>query len=123
LVAICPRIWSAEKTALPMMLIWRTSDFGPSLISNTRSTRFWSTVIILGATAAAKRPWRRYSSTIRPMSSRTAVRVKIRRGASLISFVILSAFSALLPSRITRLMIGLSRMRRTMLLSATPEIE
>jgi hypothetical protein len=63
---------------------------------------------ILGSTVAAKRPWRLYSSMIRATSARTLERVKICRGASLISGVIFSSLSFLLPSRITRLMTGFS---------------
>ena len=33
-----------------MMLIARTLDLSPSLISNTRSTRFWSSWTIFGST-------------------------------------------------------------------------
>ncbi len=44
---------------LPMNTIRDTSVSGPSLISNTRSTRFCSSSITLGSTVAAKRPLRR----------------------------------------------------------------
>ena len=78
-----------------MMLIARTLDLSPSLISNTRSTRFWSSWTIFGSTVAAKRPWRLYSSMIRSTSARTFERVKIWRGASLISGRILSSLMPL----------------------------
>ncbi len=57
-VTISPLRSPSENASLPMMLIWRTLDLGPSLISNTTSTRFCASCTILGSTVAAKRPWR-----------------------------------------------------------------
>ena len=37
-----------------MMLIWRTLDLGPSLISKTMSTRFWSSSTIFGSTVGGE---------------------------------------------------------------------
>ena len=90
------------------MLIWRTLDLAPSLISNTRSTRFWSSWMILGSTDAAKRPERRYSSRMRATSARALERVKIWRGATRISSRILSSLTRFEPSMTIRLMTGFS---------------
>jgi hypothetical protein len=43
----------SPNLSLPMMLIWRTLERGPSSISNTTSTRFWSSWTIFGSTRAA----------------------------------------------------------------------
>ena len=56
LVIISPRSSPSENASLPMMLIWRTLDLGPSSISNTTSTRFCASWTICGSTVAANRP-------------------------------------------------------------------
>ena len=52
LVTISPRSSPSEKVSLPMMLIWRTLDLGPSVISKTMSTRFWSSATPRSAVSA-----------------------------------------------------------------------
>ena len=47
------------KYSLPMKLTFLMPVTGPSVISNTRSTRFCSSWMTFGSTAAAKRPERR----------------------------------------------------------------
>ena len=109
--------------SLPMMLI--AADLGLVALVDSRrpgrrgSARAWT---ILGSTRAAKRPWRLYSSMIRSTSARTFERVKISRGASLISGRILSSLMRLLPSRTMRLMTGFSRTVMTILPVSAPVI-
>ncbi len=50
MVNISLRRRPSEYSSLPMMLIARTLDLSPSLISKIRSTRFWSSWTILGST-------------------------------------------------------------------------
>ena len=115
LVSISPRSSPSENASLPMILIWRTLDLGPSLISKTISTRFCDSCTIFGSTVAAKRPCRLYSSIMRATSARTFERVNICRGESRISGRILSFLIRLLPSRMIRLMTGFSTMVMTTL--------
>ena len=50
MVNISLRRRPSRNSSLPMMLIARTLDLSPSVISNTRSTRFWSSWTIFGST-------------------------------------------------------------------------
>jgi hypothetical protein len=52
-VWIAPRSVLSLNFSLPMKLMPATPVRGPSLTSNTRSTRFWSSSMILGSTRAA----------------------------------------------------------------------
>ena len=52
-VWITPRSVLSLNCSLPMKVMPPTPVVGPSLISNTRSTRFWSSSMILGSTLAA----------------------------------------------------------------------
>ncbi|MNI53559.1 hypothetical protein D3C73_1084040 [compost metagenome] len=65
----------SENASLPRKVMAAMPVSGPSSISNTTSTRFWSSWTSLGVTVAEMRPDRRYSSTILPTSSWTRARV------------------------------------------------
>ncbi|MNR16098.1 hypothetical protein D3C85_1326710 [compost metagenome] len=69
LVTITSRRSLSEKAVLPRKVMAATPVSGPSSISKTTSTRFWSNCTSLGVTVAEMRPDRRYSSTILPTSS------------------------------------------------------
>ena len=55
-LAITSRSRLSLKAWLPTKAMRLTSVAAPSLISNTTSTRFWSSRMIFGSTVAAKRP-------------------------------------------------------------------
>ena len=98
----------SEYMRLPTKLRRSISTTSPSKISKIKSTRLSLRLIIRGETRAARRPAAVYASAIFAASCSAVFGLNTRRSADVTNKLRASSLMRLLPSKLTRLIVGRS---------------